>query len=859
MEGREKTMEGSLWSDEHAGHAQAEKKLRLLEGALAVGSNGVIVTDAGHEDAPVIYASEGFGRVTGRDAALTLGRGARSALGLEKGQRGVDDLYAAVHDGREWEGVLRARRESGAVLYARISVSRVDGEGGETVWTIEDVTERVRVEEALRVGEGRFRRIVEQAADALILHDRQGIIVDANRSACEALGYEREELLGMDMAQIESGVPAESLAKMWRRMKPGEPLALDGTYRRKDGTTFPVDVRVGVFESGEKPLLLALARDVTQRRQSEETLRRSERLFRRLFEQAADALILHDSSGRIVDCNEEVCRSLGYARPELLGRSMRDIVVFPGAAGEAPTLWHGAAGVPGRRRLSRDGEGVLAGEYRRKDGRTFPVEVGVSIVEYGGEPLFLASARDLTERQRLERMTRLALHDPLTDLPNRTLLVERLEHALARLYSERGTDAKPRHVALLFLDVDNFKVVNDSLGHPTGDRLLIEIAARLKGSLRLADTAARIGGDEFVILLEDVAGPSEAIRVATRIIEGFQAPILLDGRELFAKVSVGISVGSGNQGGRVSGAENLLREADIAMYGAKRRGKNRYEVFDPSMGERAIYRLKVETELRCAAASPHEHFEIHYQPKMRLKTGDLAGFEALLRWRHPERGRIQPAAFIPVAEETGLIVPIGRWVLEEACRRAAEWCESWRDDQHEGRGPDAGPPKMSVNLSAGQFRRPGLVEEVAGALAVSGLEAGLLELEITESVAMHDADVMLKRFEELKALGVRLAIDDFGTGYSSMNYLEHLPVDLLKIDRSFVERLGRDPEAPAIVSAMVHLAHALDLQVVAEGVETAEQLRRLRELDSDYVQGYFYARPLPVDGVAAFLARERDA
>ena len=420
------------------------------------------------------------------------------------------------------------------------------------------------------------------------------------------------------------------------------------------------------------------------------------------------------------------------------------------------------------------------------------------------------------------------MHDGLTDLPNRALFMDRLAHALER--SVRGVGP----VAVLFLDLDNFKYVNDSLGHGAGDRLLVEVAGRLRSCVRSTDTVARFGGDEFTVLLED-AGDEAPEEVARSMAENLGAPFALGGQEVFVGASVGIAL-AGTPSDR---PEDLIRRADLAMYAAKRKGKAKYEVFDPSMDAVAHSRLKLENDLRRALGDPTREFEVYYQPKVELASDALAGFEALVRWKHPERGLVSPVEFIPVAEETGLVLPIGRRVLEESCRQAKAW-----QDRRRERPAGAQPLTISVNLSARQFQRQNLAQEVDRVLDRSGLPPSSLELEITETVIMDDTPSTTKALQVLKSLGVRLSIDDFGTGYSSLSYLKHLPVDCLKIDRSFVWGLGQDPEGTAIVSAIVNLARDLGIEVVAEGVESAPQLEMLRALGCNLAQGFYFSEPL---------------
>jgi diguanylate cyclase (GGDEF)-like protein len=459
--------------------------------------------------------------------------------------------------------------------------------------------------------------------------------------------------------------------------------------------------------------------------------------------------------------------------------------------------------------------------------------VGSSVV------LFLLVAARLagmiSERKALERHLEFqGLHDPLTHLANRRLFVDRLEHALAK--AERSES----WVAVLYLDLDNFKVINDSLGHAAGDRLLVSVAERLRASLRTGDTAARFGGDEFAILLEDLEDAGYATWVAERIIEELKASFVLKGKEIFVNTSIGIVLSAPSTHGE---AEILMRDADTAMYVAKRNGGTCYEVFDPNMRYQALERLNLENELR--QALERREFRVHYQPTVSLKTGRIVGFEALVRWEHPERGLVFPCEFVPLAEERSLIVPLGEWVLEEACRQAKKW--------HEDRRTSDAPLMMTVNVSAKQFERPGLIQHIAHILEDTELDPLCLNLEITESTLMREGP-STTIVRKLKALGVSLSIDDFGTGYSSLSYLQRFPADYLKIDRSFVSQLDEGAANKTLVSEMVSLAYKLGMKPVVEGVESAEQLAWLREMKCELAQGYYFSEPLPSQAASALLS-----
>jgi diguanylate cyclase (GGDEF)-like protein len=438
----------------------------------------------------------------------------------------------------------------------------------------------------------------------------------------------------------------------------------------------------------------------------------------------------------------------------------------------------------------------------------------------------------LSQLTRLkEELRHQAFHDQLTNLPNRTLFTERVAYALER------QDRAKQSLAVLFLDLDDFKTINDSLGHPAGDQVLVTVAERLRRCIRPSDTVARLGGDEFGILLDDMSGPSDALLAAERIIQALNAPAYLDGQEVSIRASVGITLDThGEQ------ADTLLRNADVAMYTAKRRGKGRYQVFESSMHAEMVERLEMTAHL-ARAVEQHE-FTLEYQPIVNLESRSIEGIEALVRWRHPTRGLLAPSEFIPLAEDTGLIVPLGWAVLREACLRAAGW-----------QVPGHPPLAVSVNLSPKQLADQNLVTEVERALAASGLDPDCLILEMTEDVLMHETEAILHTLREVKRLGVRLAIDDFGTGYSSLSYLERFPVDMLKIAKTFVDQLGNGEPRSPLVEAVIRLGEALGLRTVAEGIETAEQLDRLRGLRCEQGQGFLFARPLDERAIDMLLRR----
>jgi len=554
-------------------------------------------------------------------------------------------------------------------------------------------------------------------------------------------------------------------------------------------------------------------------------LQRSEERFRSLVQNSADVNVVLGIDGAIVYESPAAQRVLGYRDDERVGRPMFEIV-HPDDQGWAGTLLGD---------VLRSTGAQLSGELRARhaDGSWRYLEVVLkNLVADPAVGGVVVNYRDVTTRRTLEdELKRQAFHDSLTGLANRALFSDRLEHALAR--ARRSANS----LAVLFIDLDDFKTVNDSLGHGEGDLLLVAAADRLSEAIRAGDTIARMGGDEFAVLVEDASGDETPVDIARRLLAILEPPFDRAGKELFVRASVGVAVASSP--GHT--ADDLLRNADIAMYTAKTNGKNRIEVFTPSMHEAAVARLGLKGDL--VRALERGEFSLAYQPIADLATGHIVGVEALIRWNHPQRGLVGPVEFIPVAEETGLIVPIGRWVLQEACRQG----RMWNDDPTK-------PRSISVNISGRQLQEPGFVDDVAAVIAESGMNPAQLTLELTESVLMNDAEAATATLNDLKSLGIRIAIDDFGTGYSSLSYLRRFPIDALKIDRSFVASMGDGPEQSAVVLSIIRLADTLHLSTVAEGIEDAGQLAQLQALGTDLGQGYFLARPVGPDAIADLFA-----
>jgi diguanylate cyclase (GGDEF)-like protein/PAS domain S-box-containing protein len=560
---------------------------------------------------------------------------------------------------------------------------------------------------------------------------------------------------------------------------------------------------------------------------TDEVLRRtSEAHLSSLVQHASDLITVLDADAMVLYQSPSIERVLGYGAEEIVGRHFAELL----APGDESRLLHLLA--DDSYYAGREGEAIEC-SLRHKDGSVHQFEIlRTNLLHDEAVGGIVLNGRDVSERKAFEeQLAHQAFHDPVTNLANRALFVERVRHALTR--TRRDSEG----VAVIFLDLDDFKTINDSLGHAAGDQVLVDVARRLDACIRAGDTAARFGGDEFAVLLEDVESVQEAADAAERILEAFTEPLQLDQKQLTVRASLGIAVAE--RAG--ADADELVRNADAAMYIAKRDGKGGYRLFEPAMHEVVLARLELRADLQRAIVN--DELELHYQPVVRLDDRSVCGLEALLRWRHPERGIVLPNDFIPLAEETGLIVPIGRWVLREGCRKAKLMQDAF---------PLEPPLTMSINLSVKQLQHSDIVADVRDALTEGELDPRHLTLEITETVVMADTELAVQRLDELKALGVRLAMDDFGTGYSSLSYLSSFPIDILKMDRSFL-RAGAAPEASGLANAVVALGETLELEVVAEGIELHEQWTTLRDLGCDHGQGFYFAKPMEIDAALEFL------
>jgi diguanylate cyclase (GGDEF)-like protein/PAS domain S-box-containing protein len=706
------------------------------------------------------------------------------------------------------------------------------------VANLRDVSERHEAEMALRASEARFRTVLSGSFDVTAVIDAEGVIRWVTPNSELLLGWRPDEVEGhngLDFVHpdnVDFLVGELVMFVSGRGIPNPSPIRM----RHKDGSWRDVEIVGNDFL--DHPDIHGIAinlRDIGER----VAMERDRARLTQIFAMTSDLVGTVDSQGRLVYLNEAARRFL-QLEPDA---PLHDVDISEHVRPSA------------RRRLKDEVIATLSrgetwtGELELFDPAGAAVPVQVQLLAHrddpGGPGHVSAVVRDISERKSFERrLQHEATHDPLTGLPNRTLLLDRLETALAR--SRRHNTG----MAVLFCDLDNFKVVNDSQGHSHGDRVLTEAARRLERQLRPGDTVSRFGGDEFVILCEDCAGVDDAVQIATRVDEAVSKAFTLDGSEVFVGVSIGIAM-TGPGAGPVRDPESLIRDADAAMYRAKELGRGRYQVFERGIWERAVDRFDLENALRRALA--RGELDILYQPVVALdpdgrRSGRVVGAEALVRWDHPQRGRLLPGEFIALAEDNGVVHDLGAWVLTTACRQLASWLEEL---------PNLGRFSLAVNLSGRQLEHPDLVDVVAEAIDRTGVAPGRLDLEVTESVLMRDVGHSAEILGTLKALGVNISVDDFGTGYSSLSYLRRFPVDRLKVDRSFVAGLGSQPEDSAIVGAIVNLAHALGLVAVGEGVETPTQARALRAMGCDLAQGYHFGSPMPAAELARALRRRR--
>ena len=689
---------------------------------------------------------------------------------------------------------------------------------------------RSRTEHALRKSENRLRQLIATTLDAVVTVDRALNVIEWNRQAEEIFGIAARDVIGHPLPPTL--VPDEQnriFHALLHRYRAGRPARLlkrriETIARRANGEDLAIEITIAATGAGADATFTAFVRDISERKRSERELEQREKRFRTIVEKSWSGVVLLDGDLRFSFAGSSTEHLIGYTEHELLGRSIFEFV-HPREIENARRVFSGVVGVP-----NREAHGEL--RFRHKSGTWIWLEgFSQNLLHEPSIDAIVLNYRDITQRKETEKQLEYrAYYDSLTGLPNRLLFRDRLVNALAHAVRNRVG------VAVMYLDLDHFKLVNDGLGHSFGDTLLADVAARLQQALRASDTISRIGGDEFSVLLPEVTTTDAVAGVARKILDSLEQPFCVEGHDLFVTASIGISCYPSDG----DDAETLLKCADAAMYRAKELGRNQAQLFTASMNERYVRRLALEQHLHHAIE--REQLELYYQPIYDRATRRIVSVEALLRWRDPNRGLVEPAEFIELAEDTGMIIPLGEWALRRACGHLRQWHDQGLVSM-----------RMAVNISAVQLQQRGLVDEVRRALDDHGIAPQFLQLEITESAAMQNFELTMNVLRELRAMGVSISVDDFGTGQSSLIYLKHFPIDTVKIDKEFLREVTSDETAAAIVSYIINLAHTLQLKVVAEGVETDEQYTFLRHYACDQMQGYLFSRPLPADALLPFL------
>jgi diguanylate cyclase (GGDEF)-like protein/PAS domain S-box-containing protein len=773
------------------------------------------------------FVNQAWEDLTGRSLASEEGGGwlrsvhAEDRAGLER------DWHEALGLRRPLDTTYRLLRADGSYGWIHHSAVPVHDDRGRLagyLGTCNDVTEQRMAELEALAKERQIRMLADNVPALIATFDAASLeCLFANKAYARMWGRDEVSIVGHPVREVIGEEAYREIAPYIERARRGESVVYERSTKGADGETHILEVNLlpQRDEAGAVTAAFVMIHDITRHRMAEQSVRESELRLRKFTEAGHAGIVFHED-GIVTDCNDAILRLSGYKHEELVGS---EILQYVAAEFREQSIEHVRSGY----------ERPYESEIVHKDGSRIPVELEGRVMPFQGKIHRLSIVRDIRRRKTSQaRIDFLAHHDLLTGLPNRALLLDRLEFILATA-RRRGTQ-----VALLFIDLDNFKTVNDSLGHMAGDALLKIIAERIPGALRSVDVVSRHGGDEFLVVLPDLEGEDGSVPVAEKLIATICEPMDLEGQSISVSPSIGISVFPRDG----DSADMLIRNADAAMYLAKGRGRNNYQFFNEDLSRAAYRALTLETRMR--EAIREEAFVLHYQPQLRVDNGALTGIEALIRWPQKDGSWVEPNEFIPVAEQRGLIRPIGSWVLRQACMQNRAWQR-------------AGLPHVpiSVNLSAVQFRQKNLLAEVAAVLAETGLAAQFLSFELTESMLMEDAAEIARTLEGFKAMGVRIAIDDFGTGHSSLMHLKRFPIDKLKIDRTFVRDTPGDPDDCAIIAAIIDLARNMDITSIAEGVDRQEQLDFLKSRGCEEVQGHLFAAAMPPEEMARWMSRPR--
>lgn len=764
------------------------------------------------EAGAVVFVNRAWIAFTGRDAAMELGTGWLSQLAAADRALWPARWRSATASREVVETEWRWRRADGRLAWMQLTLTPLDVALGGAAWlgACHDLTPQREAEEAARAKAAQVQ-VLANGVPVLIAHfsaDNFTCLL-ANKAYARTWGIDENKIVGMRVPEIIGPEGWKQIEPYVGRVLKGETVSYERVIHPPSGErVIEVMLIPHPDEQGVVNSAFVMINDITRHRQAERAIRESEERLKKFTEATNEGIVFHDN-GRVIDFNDAMAKMLGLPRETLIGSNIFQFVA-PEALDQI------------RNNIANAFEKTYESTILRGDGSRIAVEITGKQMMFNGEMHRMTVIRDITDRKEAEaRIQFLAHHDTLTQLPNRLMMMDRLEHMLA---------AAKRHakmVGVLFIDLDNFKTVNDSLGHHAGDELLKRVAGRIHSCLRAADMVARLGGDEFLVVVSDLALAEDVVPVAEKLLSAVAESFSIEGHIITVSPSIGISIFPRDGNDR----DALIKNADAAMYLAKESGRNNFQFYTSQLNKGAFEALAMESGIR--RAIEQVQFLAHYQPEVSLATGEMTGIEALIRWKHPELGVLGPDKFISVAEHRGLIMPIGKWMLQEATKQNATWQQM-------------GLPKVpiAVNLSPLQFKQPQLVELVRRALEEAGLEGQYLELEITENLLMQDTQQVAKTLGELKRLGVKLTVDDFGAGYSSLSYLKRYPIDKLKIDRSFIRHIPGSIEDTAITNAMISLAKSLGMKVLAEGVELDAQAAFLRGQKCDEMQGYLVAAPM---------------
>ncbi len=802
-----------------AQRSEIEDQQRIHAKVFESSTDAIVITDAA---ARILTVNPAFTRISGYTAEEAAGKDPILLLSADRSPDWQHQgLWHQVRTLGAWHGEIVNRHKDGSTYTIELSLSLSRDANGEIqhfIGTGNDITKRKQAELALRREDEKIRALLRNASDGIHILDADGRVIEASDSFCSMLGYTREEVIGMHVSQWDASMDSSSLHRaLQRQFNQQGRSEFETRHRRKDGGVFDVEVSGYPLVLDGQRALFNSSRDITARKLAEAELRIAATAF-----ETQDGIIVTDADGDILRVNRAFTEITGFEPHEVIGKNPRILKSGRHDAVFYAAMWH-----------TINSSGSWSGEIwnRRKQGDIYPERLTISALRDPGGKIvnFVASIADITLHKAAEEEIRsLAFYDPLTGLPNRRLMLDRLQQALA------ACKRSEKYGAILFIDLDNFKALNDTLGHDKGDLLLQQVAQRLELCVRKGDTVARLGGDEFVVMLEDLSklpleAASQAETVGEKILEMLNKPYQLSFHEFHNTPSIGATLFSHVHGE----LDELLKQADIAMYQAKKGGRNRLQFFDPEMQETLNSKASMENDLRKSLT--RAQFSLYYQVQVDENHRPL-GAEALIRWIHPTRGLVAPDRFIPLAEETGLILPIGEWVLENACAQLKAW-------EHRPLTRDL---QLAINVSAKQFHQPDFVQQVQAAISHHAIDPSKLKLELTESMLLDNVNETISTMAALKQLGVKISLDDFGTGYSSLQYLKRLPLDQFKIDKSFLRDLAISSSDRAIVQSIIAMAFSLGLDVIAEGVETLEQSQFLLKHGCVHYQGYLFGKPVPI-------------